>query len=44
MREVKKNGHVEHWERALKAKFEGEGTVFGRKDFDEFLGDWAVRS
>ena len=43
MREVKKNGHVENWVKAFEVKFEGKGKPFGREEFDEFLGGWAVR-
>jgi len=42
VREVKKSGHVESWVAALEAKYEGKGKPYGRQEFDNLLGDWAV--
>jgi hypothetical protein len=42
MREVFKNGHGPYWISALETKFEGTGKPAGRKEFDEFLGNYAV--
>jgi hypothetical protein len=35
-------GHASKWEAALKAKYEGKGSEFGREEFDTFLGDYDV--
>jgi len=43
MREVYKNGHGKNWEAAFEAKFGGSGKLFGREEFDEFLGLFSVR-
>ena len=32
------------WEKAIDAKYYGKGQPFGRKEFDSFLGEWAVLS
>jgi hypothetical protein len=42
MREVGKNDHQKFWIAALDAKFAGKGSVFGRQEFDEFLGEFDV--
>jgi hypothetical protein len=44
MREVYKNGHAKYWLPLLEYKFEGKGKLFGRDEFDEFLGGYSVRS
>ena len=39
--------HPDHqilWDKAVNAKYLGKGKPFGRKEFDAFLGDWAVLS
>jgi hypothetical protein len=39
--------HQEHqilWLKAIEAKFYGKGKPFGKKEFDSFLGEWAVLS
>ncbi|KAH8808688.1 hypothetical protein F5884DRAFT_674934 [Xylogone sp. PMI_703] len=41
MREVHKNGHGKYWMKALEAHFERNSEPFGRKEFDEFLGNFA---
>jgi hypothetical protein len=43
MREVYKNGHGPNWVAAMHAKYGNKGTLFGRKEFDEILGDFSVR-
>jgi hypothetical protein len=43
MREVYKNGHGPNWVAAMLAKYGNKGTPFGRKEFDEILGDFSVR-
>jgi Sulfotransferase domain len=42
MREVGRNKHQRYWILALEAKYEGKGKEFGREEFDELLGDYAV--
>ena len=42
MREVFKNQHGAYWISALEAKYEGKGKPFGREDFENFLGNYAV--
>ncbi|ORY19024.1 NAD dependent epimerase/dehydratase [Clohesyomyces aquaticus] len=34
--------HLELWNEAFKAKFEGQGKPFTREEFDKFLGDFDV--
>jgi hypothetical protein len=43
MREVFKNQHGQYWISALEAKYEAKGKPFGREEFDQFLGEYAVR-
>ena len=42
MREVFKNQHGQYWISALEAKYEKKGKPFGRAEFDELLGNYAV--
>ena len=42
MREVYKNGHGPNWIAAMDAKYAKKGSSFGRKEFDEVLGDFSV--
>jgi hypothetical protein len=42
MREVSKNEHGKYWITALEAKYQDKGKPFGRDEFDDFLGDFAV--
>jgi hypothetical protein len=44
MRDVYANGHGPNWIAALNAKFANKGIPFGRKEFDEVLGDFSVCS
>src|SRR6266487_374447 len=41
---VERPDHQILWLRAIEAKFYGKGKPFGRKEFDEFLGEFAVLS
>jgi len=43
MRDVFKNQHGGLWISALEAKFENKGKLFGRKEFDKFLGNYSVQ-
>jgi hypothetical protein len=42
MREVYANGHGPNWIAAMDAKYANKGTPFGKKEFDEVLGDFSV--
>lgn len=35
--------HMSAWEEAMRAKFYGQGTKYGRAEFDKLLGDFDVR-
>jgi hypothetical protein len=42
MREVYANGHGPNWIAAMDAKYANKRTPFGKKEFDEVLGDFSV--
>ncbi|KAF2473762.1 NAD dependent epimerase/dehydratase [Lindgomyces ingoldianus] len=39
---IRRERHLQLWDEALKAKFEGQGKPFTQEDFDKFLGDFDV--
>lgn len=43
MREVRIRGHTQHWINAIEAKYENKGPVYGRREYDAFLGNYMVR-